>query len=313
MPTDISRRTTCLLLGAAVAGGPTLRSFAAPAAESAGPTRGPLPAPRRGPFDLADPQDRIAAYVKVRASLDGTPRIYHYHADYFGVPDAAAPRLLLRREGVSVHRMAIAADGSAALRYTECNYTLDERGAPVDRWLNPLTGVVVPVRNQAPSAGLLVRITPDGASNPGMNLTPPSSSSLLFSAPVVSGGRIWFTDDILLFRTSADAASFQMSTARHGDLQLTELITFESALADVQDPRLVSAPATATIGAVVPWMPWMGMKDAGGRDIPGRLMLRYRCRKLADREELPAWLATRVERDFPGFLSDPKLELQSGA
>ena len=260
-------------------------------------------------YNFHDAHDRIAAYVKVRASLDGKPRIYHYHADCFGIPDGGAPRLLFRREGMSVHRMMINADRSASLRYTECNYTLDNEGAPIDTWTNPFTNAVVPVKNQAPAAGQKVLITPEGVTNPGMTLNPPSSSALLFSPPVISGGRIWFTDDIMFFRTSADAANFQMAMARPGDIQLTELITFEAALDDVQNPKLVSAPATATIGAVVPWMPWMGMKTADGNDIPGRMMLRYRCRKLESATELPAWLSARVEKDYPGFIANPKLDL----
>jgi hypothetical protein len=297
MQVHITRRQAGRFMGAALA-----------AVGSAGTARASSIS-KNAPFDFKDPHDRIAAYVKVRASLDGTPRIYHYHADCFGIPDGGAPRLLFRREGLSVHRMVINADRTAGLRYTECNYTLDNDGKPIESWINPFTNASMPVKNQAPSAGLKVLITPEGVTTPGVTLHPPSSSALLFSPPVVSGNRIWFTDDIMFFRTSADAANFQMAMARPGDIQLTELITFESALDDVQNPKLASAPATATIGAVVPWMPWMGMKTTDGKDIPGRMMLRYRCAKIRSAADLPAWLSARVEKDYPGFIADPKLEL----
>jgi hypothetical protein len=279
---------------------PSRRAFATLAA-SALTAR---PALAADAFDLTKPLDQLAAYVKARASLDGAACWYHYQADCFGIPDGGPAEPLFRREGVSVHKMTFNADRSVNLRYTECNYTLDNDAKPITTWVNPFTKAEVPVRNQAPAAGTKALLTSTGARVPDVNLNPPSKWNLLFRPPMVSGDRIWFTDDIMLFRTSADAANFQMSIARPGDLQLTEFVTFEASLAAIQNPALKSVPATASIAAVVPWMPWLGMQD-----IKGRMMLRYLARKVTSVAELPASLTARINADHPGFLANPKLDL----
>src|SRR5689334_1234740 len=103
---------------------PTRRSFARLAAGAfAMPTA--TSAADAPAFDLSKPLDQLAAYVKARASLDGAPCYYHYQADCFGIPDGGPAEPLFRREGVSVHKMTFNADRSVNLRYTECNYTLD--------------------------------------------------------------------------------------------------------------------------------------------------------------------------------------------
>jgi hypothetical protein len=263
-----------------------------------------------GPFDLNDPWERLLAYIKVRANLDGSPAYYHYHADYFGIPDGGAAQLCFKREGVSVHKMVAYDNKTVGLRYSETNYVLDVNGKPSDTIVNPYTGATVTPKAQAPGPGLKVIISPNGDIDTGLKLTPPSSSKMLFLPPIsTAGDRIWFTDDILLFRTAGDPSGFQLSTPRPGDNQLTEVITFEASIKDVQNPKLTSTPATAVIGAVVPWTPWLQMKTPDGKDISGRMLLRYRCAKLKSPDELPQWLSTRINQDHAGFLTNPKLEL----
>lgn len=285
------------------------RVFTQIAAATAIATQAQAASSQNGPFNLDDPYERLLAYIKVRANLNGSPAYYHYHADYFGIPDGGAAKLMFKREGVSVHRMVAYDDRTVGMRYRECNYVLDIDGKQADTLTNVYTGAVVTPKPQVPGPGLKVIIGTEGVIDTGVKLTPPSSSTMLDMPPVIAGDRIWFTDDILLFRTAGDPSGFQLSTPRPGDNQLTEAITFEASLKDVQNPKLTSTPATAVIGAVAPWTPWLNMRTADGKDINGRMFMRYRCAKLKSPDELPKWLSARINQDHGNFLSDPKLDL----
>lgn len=271
---------------------------------------GPAPENRRssrndellaGPYDFSNPYDWLTAYAKVRGRLDGGVGLYHYVAHVYGIPDGGVAQLMFRREGVSQHRMTVRDDRTIDLRYVECNYTQHpQTGALIDGFYdNPITGKLVPVQHQKPVPGPLVRINPTGGFNPDIEWEPPAAFVNRVGPPLFGDGRMFFNDDILMFRP-ADAEQMPTGNPRRGDVQLTEMITFSANTSDVQNPELLSAKSFAHIAANTPWSGWLDMDD-----VPGHMMMRYLAEKTTTPDEIPSWLRKRIEKDYPGFFTDP--------
>lgn len=269
----------------------------APAAWAQDRKDGPL----AGPYDFTNPYDWLTAYAKVRGRLDGGVGLYHYVAHIYGVPDGAAPQLMFKREGVSQHRMTVREDRTVDLQYVECNYTQHpETGALIDEFYdNPITGKLVPVRHQHPVPGPLVRIGPTGGTNPDITWEPPAKFENRVGPPLFGEGRVFFNDDIVIYRPASDAP-LPSGNPRSVDLQMTELITFSADIRDVQNPENLSAKSFALIAADVPWSGWLEMED-----VPGHMFMRYLAEKVETVENIPTWLTKRINGDYPKFFSDP--------
>ncbi len=257
--------------------------------------------PLAGPYDFTDPYDWLTAYAKVRGRLDGGVGLYHYVAHVYGIPDGDIAQLMFRREGVSQHRMTVRDDRTIDLRYVECNYTQHPTtGALIeDFYDNPITGKLVPIQHQRPVPGPLVRINPTGGFNPDIDWEAPAAFVNKVGPPLFGEGRIFFNDDILMFRP-AGAESMLTGNPRRGDVQLTEMITFSADTREVQNPELLSAKSFAHIAADAPWPDWLDMDD-----IPGHMMMRYLAEKTETPEGIPSWLRKRIDKDYPKFFTDP--------
>ncbi len=257
--------------------------------------------PPAGPYDFSNPYDWLTAYAKIRGRLDGGVGLYHYVAHIYGVPDGQVAQLMFRREGVSQHRMTIRRDRTIDLQYVECNYTQHPvTGAVIDDFYdNPLTGKLVPVRHQSPVPGPLVRINPTGGFNPDIEWEPPAAFVNPVGPPLFGEGRIFFNDDILMFRPGADEP-LPSGNPRLGDVQLTELITFSADTRDVQNPELMSAKSFAFIAADAPWSRWLDMAE-----VQGHMFMRYLAEKTSSPDDLPNWLKRRIDQDHPEFFTEP--------
>jgi hypothetical protein len=164
---------------------------------------------------------------------------------------------------------------------------------------NPITGKLVPIQHQRPVPGPLVRINPTGGFNPDIDWEAPAAFVNKVGPPLFGEGRIFFNDDILMFRP-AGAESMLTGNPRRGDVQLTEMITFSADTREVQNPELLSAKSFAHIAADAPWPDWLDMDD-----IPGHMMMRYLAEKTETPEGIPSWLRKRIDKDYPKFFTDP--------
>lgn len=257
--------------------------------------------PLTGPYDFSNPYDWLTAYAKIRGRLDGGVGLFHYVAHIYGVPEGGVAQLMFRREGVSQHRMTVREDRTIDLQYVECNYTQHPvTGAVIeDFYDNPLTGKLVAVQHQPPVPRPLVRINPTGGFNPDIEWEPPAAFVNTVGPPLFGEGRVFFNDDILMYRPASSEA-LPSGNQRSGDLQLTELITFSADLRDVQNPELMSAKSFAFIAADTPWSGWLDMDD-----VPGHMFMRYLAEKTNAVEDIPNWLRRRIEEDHPGFFEEP--------
>ena len=257
--------------------------------------------PLTGPYDFTNPYDWLAAYAKIRGRLDDRVGLFHYVAHIYGVPNGQVAQLIFRREGVSQHRMTVRRDRTVDLQYVECNYTQHPvTGAVIeDLYDNPLTGKLVPVRHQSPVPSPLVRINPAGGFNPDIEWEPPAAFVNTVRPPLFGEGRIFFNDDILMFRPGTDEP-LPSGNPRTGDVQLTELITFSADTRDVQNPELMSAKSFAFIAADAPWSGWLDMAD-----LPGHMFMRYLAEKISSPDDLSNWLRRRIDLDHPTFFTEP--------
>ncbi|MGY8963971.1 MAG: DUF1838 family protein [Rhodospirillales bacterium] len=257
--------------------------------------------PMTGPYKFTNPYDCLTAYAKVRGRLDGGISLYHYVADVYGIPDRGIAQLMFRLEGVSQHRMTVREDRTIDLRYVECNYTQHpETGALIDEFYdNPITGKLVPVQHRKPAPGPLVRINPTGGFNPDIEWEAPAIFVNKLGPPLFGGGRVFFNDDILMFRPG-DAEPVTTGNPRRSDVQLTEMVTFSADVSDVQNPELISAKSFAHITNDTPWSGWLDMDD-----VPGHMMMRYLAEKMETPEDVPSWLRTRIKKDYPSFFTNP--------
>jgi hypothetical protein len=261
---------------------------------------------KRGDFDFADPRDQLLAYAKMRARLDDGFAVWHHAIDMFALIEGQVSAFLFHREGVGVHKARVEADGTLMVHYAASTYPMDGEAVREGQWTNPLTGKTVSLRALPAAKGPVVRITAagslTGAKNAERDLNPPSAERYVIGTPMVIAGRVSISDDMLVYRTAADQQRIFSRAASAGDYTATELGVYEAELADVMNPSLPSAPAQRAMVGVVPFQP-----DLGFGDTKGSLMIRHRAHKLASADELPARLRARVEKDSPGFLTQPKL------
>ena len=259
--------------------------------------------PLTGPYDFSNPYDWLAAYAKIRGRLDGGVGLFHYVAHIYGVPESGVAQLMFRREGVTQHRMTVRYDRTIDSQYVDCSYTQHPlTGAVIDEFYdNPLTGTLVPVRHQDPLPGPLVRINPTGGFSPDIEWEPPAAFVNTIGPPLFGEGRVFFNDDILMFRPGSEN-HLPSGNSRSGDLQLTELTTFSADIRAVQNPELMSAKSFAFSTANRPWQGWLGMEG-----VAGHMFIRYLAEKTNSIDDIPNWLRRRIETDHPLFFEKPAI------
>ena len=253
------------------------------------------------PYDFADPYDGLAAYAKVRARLDGAPAAFWYTSHAIGQPAGAPPRLLFAHEGVSFQRIRVLPDRSLEAVFADCSYVLDPQTREViDAFDNPYTQKINRPRHQRPMVSPMLKITPEQALNTSFTFPPTVFRDMRVRAPIVNGDTVWFNDDILFYKPAGLEDAELPDFLPKGAMAQTELVTYRAPLRDVQNPALVSAAATLSITAHIPWSRWLDMGDQ-----PGSILSRHMGRKLASLDEVPQWLRHRLANDFPDYLTNP--------
>ena len=258
-------------------------------------------ASHNAPYDFADPYDGLAAYTKVRARLDGARVAFWYTSHAIGQPVGAAPKLLFAHEGISFHRIRILPDRTLEAVFADCSYVLDPQTREViDAFDNPYTKAINKPRHQQPMVAPKLNITPGQSVNATFTFPPAVTRDMRVRAPIISGDAVWFNDDILFFKPAGLEEDDLPAFLPQGAMAQTELVTYRARLSDVQNPALVSAPATFSITAFIPWSRWLEMSGE-----PGGILTRHMGRKLASLDEVPQWLRRRLDDEFPGYLTDP--------
>ena len=250
------------------------------------------------PYELSDAYDQLAAYAKVRARLDGQRAAFWYTSHSLSQPTGSPPRLLFLHEGVSFQQVRFLPDRTLEAVFYDCSYVLDpETRRIIDSFNNPYTNAVNKPRHQPAMVSPTLRITPEQAINTSFNFPAGVFRDMRVRPPIVNGNTIWFNDDLLFFKPAGLEEEGLPAFLPKGAMAQMELVTYRANLSDVQNSNLVSAPATLSITAKIPWSRWLEMGDR-----PGGILTRYMGRKLETLDEVPPWLRHRINSDYPDYL-----------
>ena len=249
------------------------------------------------PGDLADPQNRLDTFVRMRCRPDGQKGFMWYEGTFFGKPhgDAAVP--LMGVVGFSWNTALRQPDGSYSYELQEAGYHTDlATGERLDRWTNPLNNLTVEPRHYR--SGQRTRFTPDGQVIPLANLPEGVQYDGTISAARVLGDRVFMTEDLLV-RLPNPKERYEDPREYCGPFRTaTSLATFTAALSDVLDTTRSFTPCTLSYTTVNSWRSWMLMGET-----PGTITWRLMGRKLRSPTEVGEPLLSWLEQDHPDLLA----------
>lgn len=235
--------------------------------------------------DLADPAQRLEAYIRANGDTSGKPVVSYGTGTVYGYAPGEKPRPLFGLEVVGVSRYQ-KIDGGYLRLHREIGYYTDlASGEVIKRWYNPWLQrevEVIPIQNDPVNRRFTVQ-----------------ESGYRFD---VSGEDIVFYREVpLRYPNPLDRATYPLNSS--GDFyEAMEMFTTFVRRQQLDDPRLTSVPSTGTWTRFGPWLPWMEM---GAHQ--GYLVYHSRAFKPANGlEGLPPRLREYIARDNPKFLEAPE-------
>lgn len=236
-------------------------------------------------LDLSAPADNLRAFMKARASLDGTDSYTWFTGNVYAMMPGRNVGLF-GIEGFNVARV-VEADGGFDLLTREAVFYTDLATHEILRtWANPLneqTVDVIHIWNEPVNQ----RIRLDGPRP--------------FRAPVTPlGDDICFNADVFLVYPSPLPRAQFPDNSQNDLYQAAELFQFFCSRAEVEDETTTSAACAISWTRIAPWLPFMRMADA-----PGQLVYQCRGTKLGSYDELPAWIRDEVDATAPQFARAP--------
>lgn len=233
-------------------------------------------------------------FTKMRADLrEATVAYLTRGLIYAYLSDSSAPLPvpLMGAEGLTFTKH-VRIDGGWRQLMHEVNYYTDfETHAVWEAAKNPVTGRIVKARHYRD------RQTIDFV---GGNIRFPSlpagvESRTHFSAPIVQGGSVFMHEHIMTREPPPPPG---------GPLRRIDSVlgVYASPLEDLLDTSRSSARCTCQFGIVGRFPAWLQMDD-----VPGRVVWAGHSTKLASLDEVTPWLAERIARDHPDYLSKPQV------
>lgn len=257
----------------------------------------PTPA-ASGEFDLTDPPTRTRAYVRLRGRLDGHKTFMPYRGTIFAKPEGEVAVPVFDVEGFSWTKATALQDGGYRLDSVEAGYFLDRAtGKPLDRWTNPLNGVVTTAKHYRSFSHISVAT---GGIEPIRDTPPPAGTrfTATMGEPTVMNGKVWMHEDLIGQVPNRPKASFADPLEYIGPtITGTSLATWSADLADLADPRLAFVPAVLSYQTIGNWRPFMRMGTA-----PGVISWRMYGVKQPSIDGVPPPLRERVLAEYPDFL-----------
>lgn len=243
-------------------------------------------APARA-LDLSDPDQSLAAFIKMRCSLASEDVVTWWKGTIFAHLPAAAPRAILGFEGFNVCRAEKLDDGSYRFLSRELSFYRDlKTGQILERWDNPLNEQSVdvlqvandPVNHIMGAPGRRMAFPID---RQGEDLLLTFNVPLSYPNPLPPGD--W-----------PEESSGETYTG-------SEHFLFFAKAKEVDDPGVDNAHITLGWTRVGPWLPWMRM---GQR--PGNLLYIAHGAKLGGIADLPQDMQDEVRERYPEYATAPK-------
>lgn len=238
-------------------------------------------------IDLHDPDASLRAFVKARASLDGTDSVTHFGGNVHAWMPGGAQRHLFAFDGYNIAR-AVEADGGYDLLTREAAFYLDpQTRETLEEWTNPFTEErvkVVHIWNDPVNQRLRT-----GGPRPFRPGITELDVTVVFNA-----------DILLAYPSPLPRAEFPDNS--QDDLyQAVELFQFFAERAALEDPEVASAPCLVSWTRLAPWLPFMRMADR-----PGQLIYHCRGMKLqGGYPDLPEHIRAYVEANDDSYTTAP--------
>lgn len=263
---------------------------ATPLLGSIGPSKA---ATQSGP--PSGPTELLATYRKMRFALHDRPVFWWMRATKYGLVDGKLTPLYGMEIG-NISKVVASDSDSFTAKTLEIVYSTDgETGELLDEWVNPYTGVTLPMHN-IPIGPNSLNHTVEGpelpTELPGAKLDASAEFGPLWS----EGGSVWIRDDTSALVTQLDGKS--------KPFRVYDWPTYQSSLADLQNPNLDSARCNVSFTAVSDWQRWMSMQDR-----PGNLMSRASGQKADHFDQLPERFRRLLAEHHPIIFEDPEKAL----
>lgn len=238
-------------------------------------------------MNLSDPRENMRAFVRARASLDGSDTFTWFTGNVHAWMPEGKWTPLFGFEGYNVSRIVEVEDGYDLLTREAVFYQDPRTREILEKWNNPFTGAEVEV----------VHVWNDPV-NQQFRLEGPRGPWMV---PVTGiGDDVFFNVDVFLaYPSPLPRAQFPENS--QADLYTAaELFQFFTKRADLETDT-ASVPSMVSWTRLAPWLPWMAMADR-----PGQLVYHCRGSKLSSFAELPEHIRSYVIANHPEYQEAPR-------
>lgn len=248
-------------------------------------------------IDFSNPQEKLDAYVRMRARGDGQKSYTRYSGTFFAKIEGEVAVPLMGIEGMSWGRFERQADGTYLYSMQEAGYHTDfQTGEIIDELVNPLNGLTIVPKHYR--SGQSSTFAPDSVT-PIMERRPEGLEyrGVITPATVIDD-TVWCSEDLFV--------KFPNPKERYSDLRewngpfrtSTSLATHMVKLPDLEDLERPFVPSTMSYTTINSWRGWMLMGQA-----PGVISWRLKGRKFEAAQHIPDdMLLKRVATDHPDLL-----------
>lgn len=249
-----------------------------------------------GYLDLTKPDDFHTAIVKVRGSLGPDMLMGYVAGRYYGFSEGRLVPLYGLLAGTFTRHRRLPNGDVEGVSFELAYFTDWDSGELLDAWKNPLTGKTVKVPRFRSEPGRF-SITRD-ARVIYAGLQPTERNRDRFLKPLVVGDDVWITEE--------NASEFASQDGKNPFIY-SEIVTFHAVKADIDNPRLVSAPTTVGFQSEVSWRPWQEMGS-----VSGHLVGNAAGRKLSRIEQFPLRYLDWGRKYHPDVFADVGKFLERG-
>ena len=243
--------------------------------------------------DLTQPRENLRGMLRMQASLAEEDVPWSFDGTIYGVIGESEPKPLLRFQGCEVYWVRALDDGTYELTGHTVSFFYDiESGRPLEKWLNPYTGM----RNTVESS------VQGGGAGYGFNYSEAGvrPTRFLEKMPGSSLQLRWQTARDTLWMHSETAYPPGLPQPRK------QSQTMFSRIDDFTDLSLANLPATFSSTVFGPWLGWMEMAGE-----PGHLIWHAAGAKIVSVGDLPADFKSRLESEHPERMTaNPFVEIE---
>ncbi|MFT7573525.1 MAG: hypothetical protein ACI9JL_004589 [Paracoccaceae bacterium] len=248
--------------------------------------------PASAALDLSAPENKLDLYVRMRGGVeDGELVLWWWRGNVWGKMNDDIAVNLMVVEGLTFHRLTRTSDttyeqvsaGRGTFRDVESN-------APLETWTNPFNGVV-----GTPDRVVSLNRETVSARGPHREL----SDRLIayegsFDTPIVNSGKVFMTENFVSKVKGRNAGTVGTTSS---------LTVFTADAVDMANDDAVFRPCTMNYQSLGGFRPWMGLDNSKGMISWQVYGQKLQGNTASAPDDIKSW----VEREYPGFLDDPKI------